>query len=638
MSTPPEAHAKPGTAGAHSGPVAGLVLGALGVVFGDIGTSPLYTFQECLHHPHLDVSAANIYGVVSLLFWSLTLVVTLKYVALLMLADNRGEGGIMALVTLLPREYRSAPKGRIAFVSVLVIAGAALLFGDGVITPAISVLSAMEGLGIANEGLKPYIVPLTVGILVGLFAIQRQGTGSLGRLFGPVMVAWFLCIGGLGLYSTLAWPGIWAALSPTYALAYFSEHGLPGAAILGSVVLAVTGGEALYADMGHFGRRPIRIAWLAVAYPCLVLSYAGQGARILSDPSAASNPFFSQVPAGAWTYALVALAAGATVIASQGLISAVFSLTHQAIRLGYLPRVLTRHTSSEVEGQIYVPLANWGLAIACITLVLLFQESSKLAAAFGLAVSGTMGITSAVFFYVTWKVWGWPRWRSALLLVALLGLDLPFFAATCLKFFDGGYLPFLLGAGLFVIMTTFFAGRALLSEHLAASGAAIPDFLAEIKRSPPVRLPGLGVVMTAHGSGIPAVLMRMTRRFHVLHEYVFVLTANTEAAPFVEPEARLRVEPLGDGLFRVIVSYGYMEDPVIASAVLHAIREAGLVVSREQVTYVLGRESFMATDRGQMSGVREALFAFLSRNAADPSLYFQLPPQQVLEIGTRVDL
>ena len=544
----------------------------------------------------------------------------------------------MALMTLLPARFRTAREGRIGFVSLLVIAGAALLFGDGVITPAISVLSAMEGLVVARADLQPYVVPLTIGILVGLFAVQRRGTGALGAWFGPLMVVWFLCIGGLGLWSSLLYPGIWVALLPQYGLAYFGAHGLPGAAILGSVVLAVTGGEALYADMGHFGRRPIRIAWFAIAYPCLVFSYVGQGALVLARPDAVSSPFFSQVPNGPWTFALVGLAAAATVIASQGLISAVFSLTHQALRLGYLPRTLVQHTSTEMEGQIYVPFANWALAVACVGLVLVFQQSERLASAFGLAVSGTMGITSVVFYFVTRENWRWPLWKSGAVLVLLLGLDVPFFLATCLKFFDGGYLPFALGAFLFLVMTTFFAGRSLLNQHLVETSGELEPFLGELTSLRPRRLAGLGVAMTAAGTGAPPVLVRMLRRFEALHENVFLLTATTESTPWVEPADRLQVQPLGQGLYRVIVRYGYMEDPVVPSAVLHAIRMAGLDVASDQVVYVLGRETFMETNRGRMSAWRERLFALLLRNAADPTLYFRLPPGQVVEIGARVDL
>ncbi len=624
-------------AGHAHGSAAALALGALGVVFGDIGTSPLYTFHECLHHGKLAITEANVYGIASLLFWSLTLVVTVKYVALLMLADNRGEGGIMALLTLLPERMRIATAGRIGWVSLLVIAGAALLFGDGVITPAISVLSAMEGLVVAEERLAPAVVPATVGILLALFAIQRRGTGTLGILFGPVMLAWFAVIGGLGAWSVVQHPSALSALSPTWAIGYFAEHGLAGATVLGSVVLAVTGGEALYADMGHFGRGPIRFSWLAVTYPALTLSYLGQGANLLANPEAERSPFFSMVPAGGWTFALVALAAAATVIASQGLISAVFSLTHQALRLGYFPRVRVLHTSSDQEGQIYVPLANWTLAISCVALVVFFQESAKLAAAFGLAVSGTMAITSIVFHQVAIHHWKWSKVRAGVVLALLLALDLPFFFATCLKFFDGGYLPFALGAGLFLLMTTWVTGRSLLGQHLRSGARELQGFLRDLP-STARRLPGLGVVLSASKDGAPPALVQQVQRFGCLHERVFLLTVTTESAPWVEADKRLTMEPLDHGFYRVTLRYGFMEQPVVPSAVLHAIRDADLDVEPKDVTYLLSRESFMATDRGRMSAWRESIFSFLSINAVDPTQYFHLPERQVVELGARVDL
>lgn len=628
----------PETSGHGKAASAALVLGALGVVFGDIGTSPLYAFSESLHHGHHAIDKTNVYGLVSLLFWSLTLVVSVKYVALLMLADNRGEGGIMALVTLLPSRMREAVGGRVGWMSLLVIAGAGLLFGDGVITPAISVLSAMEGLTVADERLRPWVVPSTVAILVAVFAVQRRGTGAIGAFFGPIMVVWFLVLAALGLANIVENPDVLHALSPMWAVEYFRAHGLPGAAILGSVVLAVTGGEALYADMGHFGRRPIRIAWLAMAYPSLVLSYFGQGALVLAHPEFAKSPFFSMVPTGFWTYALVGLAAMATVIASQALISAVFSLAHQAIRLGYLPRVRVLHTSHSLEGQIYVPLANWALAVSCIGLVLVFQQSVKLAAAYGLAVSGTMAITSIVFCEVAVHHWRWSRLRSTIVLVLLLALDLPFFAATCLKFFEGGYLPFALAAGMFLVMATWVMGRSLLGEHLRSGSPELGPFLDGLDGPNVRRLPGIAVVMSSASSGAPSSLVQLVRRFGCIHETVFLTSVTTEATPWADPERRIVVEPQRSGVYRVSLRYGFMEQPVVHSAVLHAIRQAGLQHAGSDVLYVLGRESFAATDRGRMSGWRESIFSFLSINSADPTLYFGLPEKQVVEIGARVDL
>ena len=628
----------PHAAERHNHGTRALVLGALGVVFGDIGTSPLYTFQECINHHHLAIEPGNILGVISLIFWSLTLVVTVKYVAVLMNCDNRGEGGILALLALVPAPLREVKGGVVGLVSLLVIAGAALLFGDGVITPAISVLSAMEGLVVASERLAPFVVPATCAILFALFWVQKRGTGSLGTFFGPIMLVWFLAIGGLGFANTLAYPAIWGALSPHHAVEFFVHHGAPGFAILGSVVLAVTGGEALYADMGHFGRGPIRIAWMLVAYPALVLCYFGQGALLLVKPAAISAPFFSMIPAGPWTLALVVLAAFATIIASQGLISAVFSLCHQAIRLGYMPRMRVLHTSSEVEGQIYLPVVNWGLAVACLALVLVFRESEKLAAAYGLAVSGTMALTSIVFYFVLHTAKGWSKLSAGLVLVAFLLLDIPFCLATCLKFFDGGYLPFALGLVLFIVMVTWCRGRSLLREYLGSSCGELTPFLEIVEGRLLHRLPGLGVVLSTSPTGTPPALAMMVRIFRAVHEYVFVVTISTEDVPYIRDGERTTVEPLGKNFYRVIMRHGFMEIPRVPDALTEAIQRAGLPEGLPQPTYVLTRESFLATNRGRMGELAENLFSLLSKNATNPSLAFNLPPEQVIELGFRVDL
>ncbi|MGH7435436.1 MAG: KUP/HAK/KT family potassium transporter, partial [Polyangiaceae bacterium] len=414
-------------------------MGSVGVVFGDIGTSPLYTLQVAAEAQRgAPPGREDVFGVVSLILWALVLAVSVKYVTFVMRADNRGEGGILALLALLPRPAHAV---RIGAMALLVVAGAALLFGDGLITPAISVLSALEGLELTSPGFHPYVVPLTCAVLFGLFSIQRHGTGSVGRFFGPVMVLWFLTIALLGLKELVRNPDIVGAVSPLWGARYFARHGLAGMAILGAVVLAITGGEALYADMGHFGARPIRLSWFTLVLPALALSYLGQGALVLRDPRALANPFYAMVPAGPATYALVALAAMATTIASQALISGVFSLTHQAVQLGYFPRVTIHHTSQEAEGQIYVPLMNWGLMAGSIALVLGFKHSARLGAAYGIAVSGTMAITSVVFYRVTRRTWTWPRSRALPLLLLFLSFDLPFFGANLLKFVDGGYVP-----------------------------------------------------------------------------------------------------------------------------------------------------------------------------------------------------
>jgi KUP system potassium uptake protein len=616
-----------------------LVLGSLGVVFGDIGTSPLYALQECVHGDHaVPPTPENLFGILSLIFWAMTLVVTFKYVAVLLKADNRGEGGIMALLALVPDGLRRVVAGRIGLVSLLVIAGTALLFGDGIITPSISVLSAVEGLAVAEPGLSRFVVPVTCAILFALFAIQSRGTGSIGRLFGPVMLVWFTVLAGLGVRHILTAPEILGALSPHHAIGFFIHNGAHGFALLGSVVLCVTGGEALYADMGHFGPRPIRVAWLYATFPALVLCYFGQGAMLLANPEASNRVFFSMVPKGPVTFALVLLATAATVIASQALISAVFSLTHQAVRLGYLPRVEVLHTSRRIQGQIYIPVVNWSLAVSCLLLVSLFQQSSKLAAAYGLAVSGTMALTSIVFFYVTRSTWKWPAWKSVGLLCLFLSIDLPFLGATCLKFLHGGYIPVLVGLGFFVIMATWVKGRALLAEFYASRTIPIDEFLETLDSRIKARIPGLGVVMASPGTGTPPVLLHITRRFRVLHEQVFVLTVTSEDVPNVPFEERVEVESLGQGFYRVLVRCGFIDHPNVPRAVRQAQARLLLSEPASQVVYLVNHETFVATDRGKMGRYQELFFALLARNAVNASHYFGILPEQVVELGSRIDL
>ena len=627
-----DGHAPSGTA---------LLVGAIGIVFGDIGTSPLYTIQECLHGEH-GVAAArdNVMGVVSLIVWSLTMVVTVKYLLFLMRADNQGEGGIMALLALVPGKLAKAPVGKIGGVAALVIVGAALLFGDGIITPAISVLSAMEGLNVATDSLRAWVVPITVVILAGLFAIQRYGTGGIGKLFGPVMIVWFLTIGALGLVNVLRGPAIVEAVLPHHAVRFFVDNGGRGFRVLGGVVLSVTGGEALYADMGHFGRDPIRRAWLWLIFPALVLCYLGQGAAIVAQPEGAAQPFYALIPRGPWIYPAVVLASMATVIASQALISGVFSLTHQALRLGYFPRVLVKHTSGAAEGQIYVPLLNWGLAAACIALVLIFRESSRLAAAFGLAVSGTMAITSVVFYMVTRHSWGWSARKAGGLLLLFLAFDVPFLLANCLKFFDGGYLPFAVGLAFVVVMVSWHIGRGYLAEAVSVQSPSVEAFLAGVDEPGRVlaRVPGTAIIMASHGSGVPPVLARLVRRFHVMHEQVVLVTVVTERVPAVEPSERARSESLGMGLHRVQLRYGFMEEPNVPSSLARALPVLGLDTDVGKLVYILGRETLIVTEKGRMGRITEPVFALLSRNVRGVTDYFSIPPEQVVEVGMQVDL
>jgi KUP system potassium uptake protein len=626
-----------------------LILGAVGIVFGDIGTSPLYAFKECITGEHpMPATAANVLGVLSLIVWSLTLVVTIKYLVFVMRADNDGEGGILALLALTPERMRG--RGRsIGFVALLVIAGAALLYGDGMITPAISVLSAVEGLGAEATGLKQYVVPITCVLLLGLFVIQSGGTAKIGRFFGPIMVLWFITIGALGAYHLTRNLHVFAAVNPLHAYEFFAEHKLRGITVLGGVVLTITGGEALYADMGHFGSKSIRIAWLALVFPSLLLAYFGMGAIVLLDPSAAANPFYAMVPRGAATYALVALATAATIIASQALISGAFSLTNQAVQLGFFPRVTIKHTSGEAEGQIYVPEINWLLAAACIALVVWAQESSKLAAAYGIAVTGTMAITSIVFFVVIHQTWKWPLSRALPLLVFFLSFDIPFFIANATKFMSGGYVPVVIGAAFFTVMVVWRRGRRMLSNALADRTKPVAEFLAEYsvdrsaaprpgaKEHLQYRIRGTGVVMSSIAEGVPPVVVHHVERLNVLHETLILLTIVTARVPFVAPDKRATFESLGGGLHRVVGTYGFMETPDVP-ALLREAKRAGFEADIEDVTYFLGRETMLAGPGGQMGEIEETLFAFLTRNSRPATSHFRLPPNQVIEIGTQIDL
>ncbi|MDB5220714.1 MAG: Kup system potassium uptake protein [Myxococcaceae bacterium] len=635
--------------GHPTGSFRALVLGAVGIVFGDIGTSPLYAFKECITGEHpMPATAGNVLGVLSLIVWSLTLVVTVKYLVFVMRADNDGEGGILALLALTPERMRG--RGRsIGFVALLVIAGAALLYGDGMITPAISVLSAVEGLGAEATALKQFVVPITCVLLLALFAIQSRGTDMIGTFFGPIMVLWFVTIGALGAYHLTRNVHVIAALNPFHAYEFFAHHKLRGITVLGGVVLTITGGEALYADMGHFGRKPIRIAWLALVFPSLLLAYFGMGAIVLLDPSAASNPFYAMVPRGPATYALVALATAATIIASQALISGAFSLTNQAVQLGFFPRVTIKHTSGTAEGQIYVPEINWMLAIACLALVVWAQESSKLAAAYGIAVTGTMAITSIVFFVVTHQTWKWPLWKALPLLLFFLSFDIPFLVANATKFMSGGYVPVIIGATFFTIMVVWRRGRRMLSDALAERTKPVDEFLAEygVGRPPTnrvsgrehlqYRIHGTGVVMSSIASGVPPVVVHHVERLRVLHEKLILLTIVTARIPFVSPGKRTQIEDLGGGLSRVVGNYGFMETPDVP-ALLKEAKGAGLDADIHDVTYFLGRETMLAGPGGQMGEIEETLFAFLTRNSRPATAHFKLPPNQVIEIGTQIDL
>jgi KUP system potassium uptake protein len=641
---------------AHGSPagLAALGLGAVGVVYGDIGTSPLYALKECVHGPHaVAATDANVMSLLSLIFWSVTLVVSIKYLGFITRADNEGEGGILALLALLPKEQRARPTGQLRPLVALILFGAALLYGDGVITPAMSVLSAVEGLRVATHAFDRWVVPITVAILIGLFLTQKHGTTAIGRIFGPVMLVWFTTLAVLGIAAIVQHPTVLAALSPWHAVSFFLREPLHAFIVLGSVVLCITGAEALYADMGHFGRRPIQLAWYVVVYPGLVLNYFGQGALLLDAPvgverlEIAKNPFYSLVPSGPGVYLLVGLATLATVIASQALISGAFSLTRQAVQLGYLPRVTVHHTSNETEGQIYIPGINWLLAIGCLWLVLEFGESSKLAAAYGIAVTGTMGITTLAFHEVARARWGWGPLRAGVLLFAFLVIDLAFLSSNALKFFDGGFLPVVLALGIFVMMRTWKRGRMFLTQHFERHMRPLDDFVEALRQKcwkrrdgteiTITRVPGAAVFLTSQGDGIPPLLLHHVSHVRSLHETVILVTIVTVRVPRVASQ-RFDWRPMPEGLARLTIRTGYMQSPSIPLALEAAFRQFEIPVKLSDVTYFLGRETLLALSAGQMGRREEALFAFMTRNAQGATRYFGVPAERVVELGMQIDL
>jgi KUP system potassium uptake protein len=625
----------------HGTSVASLALCALGVVFGDIGTSPLYTLKECLLASGGEkTSTADLYGILSLMFWALIMVVTVKYLMFIMRADHDGEGGIFALLAIVPERFRSGTGsgGRVTGMALLAVIGASLLYGDGVITPAISVLSAVEGLTVAYSWLSPVVLPITCVILIGLFSIQRRGTGDVGALFGPIMAVWFATMSILGIYHISHRPEIVLALSPHHGAAFFIRHGVRGLLILGSVVLAVTGGEALYADMGHFGLRPIRLAWTRFVLPALVLGYLGQGALILRDRTAVEHPFFAQVPTGLATVLLVLLSSAATVIASQALISGAFSLTRQAMLLGYLPRVTIKHTAYHTEGQIYVPEVNALLAVGCILLVLTFRESVKLAAAYGIAVTGTMAITSILYYIVVRHTWGWSRLKAGSVLAMFLACDIPFLLANLFKFFEGGYVPMLIGAALIAAMLIWSRGRTAILERYATRYPTFEHARPFIERWLSSRVPGSAVFIAPSAEHVPPILVHHVERSRSLHERVVLLTVREEPVPEVEPSSRYRLEELGDNFYRLILKFGYMEEPLLLPVLRDVARQENLELDFDQATYYIGHETIVASDNGSISRIPEAIFAYLSRNAVHEERRYGMPTDQIVEIGTQIDL
>jgi KUP system potassium uptake protein len=635
-----------------------LSLGALGVVYGDIGTSPLYALKECFTHenPHRAVVESgllsfngtqpviqrvietdNILGLLSLFVWSLILVVILKYLVFVLRADNKGEGGTLALAALVAQKQAPRSKTRLAIPILLALFGTGLLFGEGIITPAISVMSAVEGLKEQSPSFAKLVVPISAGILIGLFYVQRYGTGRIGNVFGWVMLLWFFSIAAAGLPYIVRYPEVLKAISPHYGAVFIATHGWHGFLLLGSVVLCITGCEALYADMGHYGRTPIRLAWTYVVFPGLLLNYFGQGALYLHEGSKVSHPFYDLVSGTPLLIPMVILATLAAIIASQALISGAFSLTNQAVQLGYLPRVKVVHTSSKAEGQIYIPEINWLLMVACLALVFAFKTSTALAAAYGIAVTGTMAITSFLFFRIARQNWNWPLSKALAFYIPFIIIDYSFFSANLVKVGDGGWFPLAIGTCMFAIMTSWWRGRMELSKMMETG--TIPDelFLADIAETHIHRVPGTAVFMSSGTDGMPNVLLHHVKHNKVLHKQVVLLSVITENVPFTIGNQSLTVRDIGHGFYRVISHVGFMQQPNVPR-ILNRCEKLGLTISASDTTYYLGRQTLLTTGKSGMAKWRKLLFSFLARNARTPAAFFRLPPNRVVELGLQIEL
>lgn len=620
-----------------------LTVTALGVVYGDIGTSPLYAMRECFFGSHgVPPTHENVLGVLSLIVYALLLVISVKYVLIVMRADNQGEGGILALTSLVPgrKGEPAGARSRLAHGRPVLVAlgvfGTALLYGDGMITPAISVLGAIEGLEVATPFFRPYVVPVTVVILVALFSIQKFGTHRVGGLFGPIVIVWFVTIATLGVVWILEAPSVLAAFDPRHAIYFFVANGFMGFAVLGAVFLVVTGGEALYADMGHFGPQPIRLAWFALVLPALVLNYLGQGALLLENPHA-THPFFLLAPSWA-LYPLVGIATAAAIIASQALISGSFSITRQAIQLGLAPRLDVEPTSAREMGQIYVPQVNWALMVATVFIVIGFGSSGAVAAAYGIAVTLTMIITVLLLYIIMTERWRWPTATALAVMLVFLVIDVAFFGANALKILDGGWLTLVVAWLLFTMMTTWRTGRRLVAARLMARALPLDQFLATAAATQPARVPGTAVFMTAQPTGAPPALAHNMHYNKVLHERVVILMVTTAQEPHVPPAQRITIEPLGHGVFNVRVQYGFMEDPDVPAALRQA-REQGLPLDLDDLTYFLGRETILVTRKDEGMAVwREKLFVLMARNAVRATAFFRLPPERVVELGVQVEM
>lgn len=610
-----------------------LSLGALGVVYGDIGTSPLYALKECFAPAHhLPVTPSNILGVLSLIFWSLIIVISIKYLVYVMRADNRGEGGILALMSLV-RPRRSKRRGALVALGLF---GAALLYGDSVITPALTVLSSIEGLKVVTPDVAPYVVPITIVVLIALFAVQKAGTARVGAMFGPVMIVWFTTLAALGLWHIVREPRVLAAVLPTHAVSFFLHNGMTGYLVLGSVFLVVTGGEALYADMGHFGLRPIRMAWFCFVLPSLLLNYFGQGAFLLHTPEGRENPFFMMSPGWA-QYPMVVLATIAASIASQAVISGAYSLTRQAAQLGYLPRIRVRHTSAREMGQIYISSVNWALMLGSIGLVLAFRESTNLAAAYGVAVTSTMMITTLLLAMIERERWRWGVMAVIAFTVPILIVDLAFFGANIIKIADGGWFPLAVGALVFTLMATWRKGRKILSDRLASQAMSEEDFLLQLEGKHIPRVPGTAIFMSRNPDGVPTTLLHNIKHNKIVHQTVVLLTVESEERSHLSENERFEWKELGHGVYRLALHFGFMEDPNIP-ATLERLGPKPVAFNPMTTSYFLGRETLIPTKHPGMAIWREHLFSWMMRNASSASAFFSLPPNQVIELGAQVEL
>jgi len=611
-----------------------LVVGAIGVVYGDIGTSPLYTLREAFHGPHaLPLTPVNVLGVLSVIFWALIIVVTFKYVTLVLRADNNGEGGVLALTALVSRGLEGQPRRRWWLVG-FGIFGAAMFYGDGMITPAISVLSAVEGLKLAFPASEHFVVPLTIGILIALFAVQRRGTARVASFFGPVMVVWFVCLAITGLLHISDDPRIFAAINPYYAVSFLAQHGHIGLATLGLVFLAVTGGEALYADLGHFGRKPIKTAWFCLVLPALMLNYFGQGAMILRDPTAIANPFYKMVPE-LFLLPMVVLATAATVIASQAVITGAYSLTYQAIQLGLLPRLAILHTSAAHFGQIYIPRVNTALLAGVLLLVLMFRTSSALASAYGIAVTTTMVVDGVLGFVVIWKLWKWKWWTAALLIVPLVVVDATFLSANLLKLFEGAWAPLLFGCAMVLLIVTWQRGSRILVQKTRRVEVPIDALIRSLERKPPHTVPGTAVFLTSDPDFAPASLLHNLKHNKVLHEHNIVLTIVTTDTPRSSDDERVEITPISERFTRVALHFGFMEEPNVPKALALA-RKKGLAFDIMSTSFFLSRRSLKASAHSGMPAWQDRLFIGLARSANDATDFFQIPTGRVVEVGTQV--